>query len=338
MSKPRIGWITDTFPLRPSRRSVWLKSGAMLTMRCRNIMLALNGQGFQNSFYDPLQNYEAVMVVKTFQQAVLQEVNRLKDRGTPVIFDSNVNYYYLWGDYTDPRTRPRPDEHRAALQITRLADYVIADSEYLRQVARDFNPRTAWIPDNVAPWLFRPAKHQGQAGKLRLIWSGVSFKSGELLLIKEVLASIPGLELWLVSEQEPSVYRELGAVLPTRWFKYSDWTYPWYLGRADVIISPRSLNNGYNLGHTEYKISLGMARNLPALASPQPSYVMAIGHLGGGVICYTLEDWAAALAHLRDDPAERLHLGALARQTVEDRYLSPVVAGQVRAVLESVLR
>ena len=272
----KVGWITAEFPRRPSRRSVWLKSGAMVTMRYRNVALWLNRHGFRNSFYRSDADYDVVVIIKTFTDAVLDEVNRLRRKGTPIIFDANVNYYTIWGDYTDPKTHPTPDLQRAAKQITRLADHVIADSEYLRDVVRDYNPRVTWIPDNVLPLMFRPAQHRDLAGRLRLIWSGIAFKADELALIKDALAAVDGLELWLVSDARPPVMDTLGDALPMRWFRYSDWRYARLLGGADAIISPRYLNNGYNLGHTEYKISLGMARCLPAIASPQPAYMTAI--------------------------------------------------------------
>lgn len=332
----RVGWIVDTFPYRPSRTSVWVRSGAMLTMRYRNMVLWLNRMGFQNSFYQRGKAYDVVVIIKTFTEPVLAEVQYLKAQGIPLIFDANVNYYYIWGDYPDPKTIPTPELQRAAIQITRQADHVIADSVYLREVVRDFNPKVTWIPDNVLPWLFRPAQHRAQAGFLRLIWAGVSFKSDELALLKPVFADVAGLELWLVSETRPTVIDQLQAVIPIRWFPYSDFYYAWLLGRADVIISPRSLNNGYNLGHTEYKISLGMARNLPALASPQPAYRTAL-QAGGGIICYTLEDWRGALQTLREDIETRWRMGQIARQTIEQHYLTPVVAKQVGEVIKQVL-
>ena len=48
----------------------------------------------------------------------------------PVIFDANVNYYEIWGDYDIPHTRPTDEQRRAALELTELADHVVADSSY----------------------------------------------------------------------------------------------------------------------------------------------------------------------------------------------------------------
>lgn len=333
----RVGWITSEYPRRPSRRSVWLRSGAMLTMRYRNLVLWLNRHGFHNEFYSPHKTYDIVVVIKSLHREILEEVERLRKRGTKIIFDSNVNYYYIWGSYPDPRTQPEKALQRAAIQLTRRADHVIADSEYLLDAIRDFNPCVTWIPDNVLPLLFRPAAHRTTTGHLRLIWSGVSWKSDELAALVEVFQQVKNLELWLVSDARPTVMDTLEKILPTRWFHYSDIYYAWLLGKADAIISPRFLNNGYNLGHTEYKISLGMARNLPAVASPQPSYVTAIRARQGGVLCYRESDWVEAFTRLREDVPFRLAMGQHARETVEQLYLTPIVAAKMAAVLQSVV-
>ncbi|MFP4322159.1 MAG: hypothetical protein ACLFTK_06885 [Anaerolineales bacterium] len=329
----RIGWITADYPKRPARYAVWWGPAALVTMRYRNIALGLNRLGFRNEFYRPDRQYDAVIVIKAFHEAILDEVKRLRARGTRVIFDANVNYYYIWGRYPDARTQPTSAMRRAALNMTCLADDVIADSQYLLHVVRDYNPRAVWIPDNVWPVLYPPSKTRRSPERLRLIWSGVAFKAGEFALIQEALARVKGLELWLVSDKPPAIMAELQKALPLRWFRYQDFYYAWLLGRADVIVSPRELDNAYNLGHTEYKITLGMSRNLPALASPQPSYCQAINYAGGGIICQTIADWVAALEMLRDDPPTRAQMGQRARHTVEQRYATPVVVQQYAALL-----
>ena len=105
---------------------------------------------------------------------------------------------------------------------------------------------------------------------------------------------------------------------------------------ADVIISPKFLTSGYEMAHTEYKISLGMALGLPAVASPQPSYVEAIECHGGGMVARTPREWIEALTCLADSPERRAAMGALAQQTVRERYATPVVARHYLDVLEHV--
>src|SRR5207302_10711774 len=132
-------------------------------------------------------------------------------------------------------------------------------------------------------------------------------------------------ELVVVSDARPPERDELAHVAETRYEPFSLRGYARALRGCDVIVSPKRLVNGYELGHSEWKITLGMAAGLPAIASPQQSYVEAIGAHGGGIVADSAEEWTAAFERLRD-PAERAELGARARRTVEERYSTPVVA------------
>jgi glycosyltransferase involved in cell wall biosynthesis len=107
------------------------------------------------------------------------------------------------------------------------------------------------------------------------------------------------------------------------------------LRSCDVIVSPKRLVNPYELGHTEWKITLGMAAGLPAVASPQRSYVEAISARGGGLVADTAAEWREAIARLVEDDELRRDLGAKARQTVEERYATPVVARRYLDLLRS---
>ena len=121
---------------------------------------------------------------------------------------------------------------------------------------------------------------------------------------------------------------QLQSVIPCRFIPFSERRYARALLGSDIIISPKRLINGYEMGHTEYKITLGMAVGLPAVASPQQSYVEAISYKGGGIIAETSEEWHEALELLVKDVQLRADLGAKARQTVLKRYATPVVAQQ----------
>ena len=77
------------------------------------------------------------------------EVRTLQAKGTLVVFDANVNYYEIWGDYDVPGTRPTAEQQRAAVWMTTQADWVVADSTYLASIVRKLTPRVSMIPDNV---------------------------------------------------------------------------------------------------------------------------------------------------------------------------------------------
>jgi glycosyltransferase involved in cell wall biosynthesis len=124
---------------------------------------------------------------------------------------------------------------------------------------------------------------------------------------------VPELELVVASNERPAELAELERVVPCRYVPFSLRGYARELRSCDVIVSPKRLVNGYELGHTEWKITLGMAAGLPAVASPQRSYVEAIEHRGGGIVADGAEEWRAALEQLRD-PAVRAELGERARR------------------------
>ena len=42
------------------------------------------------------------------------EAERARARGAAVVFDANVNYYDVWGEYDLPGTRPTTEQQRAA--------------------------------------------------------------------------------------------------------------------------------------------------------------------------------------------------------------------------------
>ncbi|HEX6164187.1 MAG TPA: glycosyltransferase, partial [Vicinamibacterales bacterium] len=173
-----------------------------------------------------------------------------------------------------------------------------------------------------------------EGGPLRLIWSGIGKKAAHLLEAVDAFAAVPGLELLLVVDETPSCLPELERALPCQVLKFSDRAYARALMSADVIVSPKRIVNAYEKGHTEYKIALGMAVGLPAVASPQQSYLEAIGAHGGGIVAATTSEWIAALRRLQQDVQLRARMGAMARRTVRERYSTPVIAAQYLRLLE----
>jgi glycosyltransferase involved in cell wall biosynthesis len=303
-------------------------------MRAANIGRWINRhqRGLRNELYRPSRRYDVVVFVKAMDAAAQEEAARIQDGGGRVVFDANVNYYEIWGEYELPNTRPTDEQQRDALAMTRLADWVVADSGYLLQVVRKRTDRASWIPDNVDTRLFRPPRRRSGNG-LRVVWSGIAAKARPLLDVREAL-TVADAELIIVSNEEPAELAELRHSVPVRFVNFSLRRYAQVLREADVIVSPKRLVNGYELGHTEWKITLGMAAGLPAVASPQQSYVEAIAHRGGGIIAAGAGEWWVALERLRDG-AFRAELGRRARETVVERYSTPVVARQYADLLAS---
>ncbi len=101
-----------------------------------------------------------------------------------------------------------------------------------------------------------------------------------------------------------------------------------YTAAPGVIISPRFLDNPYNAAHSEWKITLGMACGLPAVASPQPSYLDVAErcrHPQAVTLCRTDEEWEAAfLGALKGKGWAEI--AEAARELVQSHYSTEVVA------------
>jgi glycosyltransferase involved in cell wall biosynthesis len=319
----RIGWATPA--TLTAERATFRGLETSVAMRVANVARWLNtNTRIRNELYRSGRRYDAVVFAKAMDERAREEAERVRAASGRVVFDANVNYYEIWGEYDVPRTKPTDEQQRDAEAMTRGADAVVADSSYILAIVRRYNERAEWIPDNVDLGIFRPRPpHDGR--RLRLVWSGRSQKARPLTLLREPLAGLADAELVVVSDARPPELDELADAVEVAYEPFSLPGYARTLERCDVIVSPKRLVNGYELGHSEWKITLGMAAGLPAVASPQQSYVEAIGARGGGIVADTADDWRDALERLRD-PAVRAELGARARRTVEELYSTPVVA------------
>lgn len=331
----RVGWVAaDTLSGGPDRLT---RLHTPVSMRITNTALWINANSgrVRNELYRRGRRYDVVVFFKAMDERSQEEARRIQAAGGKVVFDANVNYYEIWGEYGLDGTEPTPGQQAAAIEMTRLADHVVADSSYLLDVVRKHNDRAAWIPDNVDLRVYHGRREHRPRAVTRLVWSGMAHKAAPLLDLAGPLAALSSAELVVCSNEEPPALAALREAVPVRFVRFSDRRYAATLRGCDVIVSPKRLTNAYELGHTEYKITLGMAVGLPAVASPQQSYVEAISHAGGGVVCEDEDEWREALGRLCDDPVLRADLGARARRTVVERYSTPVTARAYLDVIES---
>ena len=339
LARPRIrvGWATAATLTAPRATFRGLVE-ASVAMRVAGNARAIErlDPSVRCELYRAGRRYDAVVFCKAMAAAAQAAGAAVHEAGGKVVFDANVNYYEVWGDYELDGTRPTTEQQRDAQAMTRLADLVVADSSYLRDVAAKVNPQVEWVPDNVDTTLFRPGLRRPPREPVRLVWSGMSHKARPLLDLVPVLERLDGFELVVVSNGEPAELEQLAGAVPCRYEPFSLRSYAGLLRDCDAIVSPKRLVNAYELAHTEWKITLGMAAGLPAVASPQQSYVEAIEADGGGIVAQSPKEWEAALSSLRD-PARREDLGARARKTVVERYSTPVVARRYLDALRSVL-
>jgi hypothetical protein len=278
---------------------------------------------------------------------------RLASAGTRVLFDCNVDYVTpASGTYYYDGMAPTETQRQHALAMLKTADALIADSEHIADVCRGLTRAVSWIPDNVRMDLApAPAKTTGHvAGKLRLLWSGMSFKVFDLLAIEGVLRAYrKQVQLVLIADSPEgmeriySPYRErlrsLLTDLDAEWVRFT--TVPDLLrfyGQGGVFVSPRFLDSPYNCGHTEWKITLPMACGRQVLCSPQRSYRTVAERARGGIaVCAGDDDWRAALDRLLSPGMDWTSAAGAAREVVQRCYAAEVVAAQHAAIVARVL-
>ena len=304
--------------------------------------------------YRPWHRYDLLVFMKAMGPPCMRLIARGHRRGVPAVFDANVNYYEAEGRFYFEGMRPSAEQTRDAVAITKAVDAVIADSTYLARMCGQYHPRVEWISDNVnlalVPDRLGPAWRPGEP--LRLIWSGQAVKLFELLAVEEVLRryrdhvrlvlvtnSLSAMNAWY-GDTRARLERLLRDV-PHDIVPFESLAQLWRIyASGGVCFAPRQMDNTYNLGHTEWRITLGMAARCLALGSPVPSYLDLERRAGGrGLrICHTPDQWTAALDAILGGPLHPDEEGEAARAVVERFYSTTVIAAQHAALVRDVLR
>ena len=239
--------------------------------------------------------------------------------------------------------------------MTSLADGVIASSSHLAAICAPWNPNIFWIPDHI-PGRMIPklgASTSPEDSTLHIWWSGMADKAADLLAAGEALRSMGNkISLHLVTGNMNVAMKRMDQVsacgleamlsdVPhtTHRFRSIEDLLLLYAETPGVIISPRFLEDPYNQSHTEWKITLGMACGLPAIASPQQSYLDVLERAADPssiTICRSSEQWSVALERAMDR-SRYVIASKAARKTVETHYVSEVVARQHLEAVHSIL-
>lgn len=279
----RFGWVADHVNHLPDRQWVY-------------------------ELYRPWRSYQVVVFVKSMDDACWRLAVAQRNKGGCTVFDANVDYFTpADGVWYYEGMAPTLKQQEESCAMARACSAVIADSSYLLEKVLPYNSQSVWIPDNIPDaWITDKTSWRPKFGcKLPLLWSGEAVKLFELLRIEPVLRRFrENIRLRLVTgsldvlsriyEPWQGRLRSLLADLECEVVSFQD--IPALLSLYDqggICISPRYLDNSYNMGHTEWKISLAMARGCVAIASPQSSYCDLWKNANGqGVrICSEEDEW-----------------------------------------------
>lgn len=337
-NKIKVAWMTDDSRNKKYKLfkiTRFNQLNPFTKMRAGNIAQYLNknSKTIENKIFNSEEFFDIVVFQKVMDAEAQKIAKKLQENGTLIVFDANVNYYEIFGEFAIDGTRPTEQQKNDAIAMTSLADLVVADSSYIATQTIKYNKNTVVIEDNVDLALYKNVREHNNDKAVRLIWCGMAKKAKHLLLIKNVLSKLDNAELIIVAEQKPELFEELNSAINCSFVKFSDKNYAKQLAKSDVIISPKILNNSYSLGHTEYKITLGMAAGLPVVASPQQSYIDALKHKKCGFIVDGDEQWLDSLNSLVADYSLRKKMGADAYKTVKENYTTEVISKRYEKAL-----
>ncbi|HEX6164797.1 MAG TPA: glycosyltransferase family 4 protein, partial [Vicinamibacterales bacterium] len=111
-ARARVGWITyDSFPRRKTRLS---ELDSFTVMRAGNVAQWINHHHpeIHNELYAPDRRYDIVVFQKMMDARCQDEAGAIHNYGGKVIFDANVNYYDIEGDYFIPGTQPTAQQQQ----------------------------------------------------------------------------------------------------------------------------------------------------------------------------------------------------------------------------------
>jgi len=312
----RIGWvITDQLETMPWVPRVNTGIGGVALARLHWIAFRINNDPsipYSYHVYRPWERYDGLVFLKSMGPKSESLANRYLGKKKPVVFDANVNYYHIEGTEHYLGMLPTQAQREDAIRMTRLVSSVIADSKYIAEQCKSLNYDVVCVPDNVETDIIPCRRNPGTRYPIRLVWCGEAVKLFELLVIEDVLRTHKASYELVVVTNDLSVmdrwrgdYKsrvekllaDVGAkVRPYHGIQSLFSTY----STSDVVLSPRFLDNSYNNGHTEWKITLAMACGCVAIASPVPSYieVATYGHQREVIVCDDVVSWDDAFREL----------------------------------------
>lgn len=301
----RLGWFV---PLHRNLKD-YNRVLASVWIRCLQLIEPLHTIGYESVINQPWSPMDVAIFLRV-QGVWAQRLQRfLQRRGVKTVFSVIVNYYEQEGNMPSRDYSVSADQIKNCITMTKRADAVITASRFLMTRGQQYNPNVVYIPDTVTRKHFRLTKPISDFNQspLRLIWAGHGSKAHFIDRINETLQDLP-LQLTIIADHPPHLK------VPFNFVKWRYETFPEEIIRGDICISPRVLDNSYDRGHSNFKIMVFLAQGVPALVSPQDSYVEVVRDGYNGFICYDPKDWRTHLQRLVND---RALLSTMSKNAIE---------------------
>lgn len=322
----------------------WMGSSSIGNARLNPILSqqCLKRMGLKYEVFRPWQRYDAIVFLKSMNKDAQQLALKCKIRRIPAVFDLNVDYLSsAAGTFYYQGMAPTQEQNAQARVMARTCAAIVADSNQLNITAREYNENTVWIPDCIEDGHIQKVSkwRLGKDEIVPLLWSGEAVKLFDLLAVEDVLRSLRKRFVLRIVTNSVSAINKIFQPWQDRLkqllidlnveiipFHNLEKLLSWY-DQGGVFISPRFLDNTYNIGHTEWKITLPMARGRMVLCSPQKSYIDVARFANGkGIrICNSYEDWFRAFEELTAPSFDWENEQENSCQVVRDHYSASVV-------------
>ncbi len=292
---------------------------------------------FECELYNPSCQYDSVIFTKMMNRECQKLARRLKQQNVKIVFDANVNYYKIWGDFIVDGTKPALEQQRDAVAMTQLELIWL----YAVQPTLPILPQSI-IKTHISLVItltfdhFRYRKNHKEKDQIIIGWCGYAKKSLHISLIADVLKNLSEkyrIRLRIIAEDSEHYRNDFG--IPFDWVPWNFDRFPEEIVQSDIAISPKYLNNSYDLGHSEYKIAVFMAEGIPAVVSPQQSYCEAIENGKSSFIASNEEEWYHYLESLIRDTSLRSIIGQTARERIKKLYSKEIVAQRYVHLIKS---
>ena len=308
-SEHKIGWVV---PIVSPYKNVM----ASTRIRVYDIINFINthSSGFCSCLYRKHSNYGVVVFQKAFSKKYQDLAVRLKNENVKVVFDINVNYVSKEITKESTVTDRQVDD---AKRMINLSDGIIASTEYLYNVYKEYHDNVVLIEESIPTKLFNNYKEHKNNNVIKLVYCGYAVKAWEIKPIAHILRKkfLKEIELLTICDQDPEL-----DFIEYEYVHYDYAKLPEILLRGDICIAPRDLAVEYNLGHAFTKIGYPMSVGLCVLASPVPSY-----RGSPALICNNPAEWENNINELINNINMRKSLAKSGREYCINNYSLDVV-------------
>lgn len=321
----KILWMIPEYPNYQDYNRVL----ASVWIRCLQLLLPLKRLGHESIINKPSAKADIAIFFRIQDRNAQSIMEEMKKKGTKTIFNVVVNYYERVGNLN--KVSISDQQISDCIRMTELADKVIVSSRFLLGPASRHNKNTVYIPDTVSREHFRCTKRREDFFKdvLDLRWAGHAVKASFLNDFYPAFKDLP-VKFTVIAEKRPDLD------FPFEFIKWDYRSFPQDITAGDICISPRIIDNSYDQGHSNFKIMVFLAQGVPALVSPQDSYLEVIRDHYNGFVCEGIDQWRERVIYLLShrDILPEMSLNAIESSTP---YLTENIIRDYEQVLYSLV-